>query len=402
MDIKLCIKLSLLLFFIGKSDANSQTDRKNELESERYNALQEIELAGKLLEENMRSKKTSVSDLQMINQRMKARIKLIEIIEDDINNVDKIIEDNNTDISNLKERRERLKAEYAEAVYKAYRNRGKVTFVIFILASNNLNQAYKRYRFVQIMNEYRRKKVDLIKEVEMKIENETKKLLLSHDELIKLKESRQNEYLLFEKEKRSKEQVINELKKRERELKEELKRKKEIARKIEKEIERIINEERKKSEKGNIYMSLTPEERLISDEFGKNRGKLPWPVRQGIIVGKFGEQDHPSIKGIKVRNDGINIATINNAEVRSVFKGTVTKVFSIPGSNYTVIIKHGNYYTLYHNLSNVYVSKGSIVDTKGAIGIISGINVENEIILHFQIWKETERNNPEMWLSIKK
>ena len=130
-------------------------------------------------------------------------------------------------------------------------------------------------------------------------------------------------------------ELVTKLQQREKDLKAELEKKRKIAREIEREIEKIIREEQKKSSKGNIYATLTKEEKLISDEFGKNFGKLPWPTRQGIVVGKFGEQDHPSIKGIKVRNDGIYIATVKNAEVRCVFTGIVTRIFSIPGENYT-------------------------------------------------------------------
>jgi len=233
--------------------------------------------------------------------------------------------------------------------------------------------------------------------VQLKEENDRLENVRTEKQQLQNQNVKQNDQL--GKEKNKKKVLLERLKQKEKELKAELEKKKKVARELEKEIEKIINEERRKSAKGNIYATLTKEERIISDEFGKNYGKLPWPTKQGIVIGKFGEHEHASMKGIKVRNDGIYIATVKNAEVRSIFKGVVTKVFAIPGSNYTVIIKHGNYYTLYHNLGNVQVTKGTEVETKQTIGNVSTDPEKNETVLHFQVWKETERNDPELWLS---
>lgn len=145
--------------------------------------------------------------------------------------------------------------------------------------------------------------------------------------------------------------------------------------------------------------NLTPLELIISNDFSKNQGKLPWPTQRGIISGKYGEHDHPDFKSVKIRNDGIYISTERGELVRAVFKGIVSKVFSIPGENYTVIIRHGNYFTLYHNLIDVKVKAGQSVETKEAIGKVFTDAETKETTLYFQVWRETERNDPELWLA---
>jgi len=157
--------------------------------------------------------------------------------------------------------------------------------------------------------------------------------------------------------------------------------------------------EKERKVKGGLYSRLTPEELLISNNFERNMGKLPWPTKYGIITGKYGEQAHPVLKNIKIRNDGIDISTVRNAEVRTIFSGKVSRVFSLPGENYTVIVKHGIFFSLYHNLKNIKVASGDIVVTKQSIGNVFTDEKTNQTILHFQIWKEINKNDPEKWLS---
>jgi murein hydrolase activator len=361
--------------------------------------IEEIELATKMIEENQAKSKESLNQLSLVNHKIKMQDRLIETLAEEMEVLDQQIGLNNSSIVESRQKQEKIKSEYAKSIYLTYQKRTRNSFVLYILASENFNLAYKRFRYIQIVNSYRKKQVALLLDLEQQIKEENEKLE-------ERKRDRQNLHTLHEREnvKLSNEKIkqkgmLTKLQRQEKDLKAELEKKKRIAREIEREIERIILAERKKNSKGDIYATLTKEEKLISDEFGKNMGKLPWPTKQGVVVGKFGEQDHPSIKGIKVRNDGIYIATVKNSEVRCVFTGVVTRIFSIPGENYSVIIKHGNYYTLYHNLKEVRVSTGIELRTKDVIGSVATDMDKNETILHFQIWKETERNDPELWLS---
>jgi septal ring factor EnvC (AmiA/AmiB activator) len=361
--------------------------------------MEEIEFTTKMIEENQAKSKESLNELSLVSHKIRMQNKLIETLEEEINVLDQQIGVNNLSIIELKDKQEKIRRDYAKSIYLTYQKRTKNSFILYILASDNFNLAYKRFRYIQIVNSYRKKQVAMLLDLEEKIKDENGKLVEKKKESQNLHEMHEKENIKLANEKGKQKDLVSKLQKQEKNLKAELEKKRKIAREIEKEIEKIILAEQKKSSNGNIYATLTKEEKIISDEFGKNFGKLPWPTKQGIVVGRFGEQDHPSIKGIKVRNDGIYIATVKDAEVRCVFNGVVTRVFSIPGENYTIIVKHGNYYTLYHNLKDVRVSSGNILKTKDVIGIVATDKDKNEAILHFQIWKETDRNDPELWLS---
>jgi len=379
--------------------AFSQVQKKSALENDRIKTMEEIELASKLIQETQVKSKESLNELNLVNHKIKVQKRLIQTLDEEIALMDQQMIENNATIKQLIEKQDKIRTNYAKSIYLTYKKRRRENFFLYVLASENMNQAYKRFRYMQIINNYRKRQVEMLNDLEDQISDENGRLENVKRDKQQLQKQNVKQTDLLANEKNKQKVLLQKLKQREKELRAEVEKKKKIARELEKEIEKIINEERKKSAKGDIYATLTKEEKLISDEFGKNYGKLPWPTKQGVVVGRFGEQEHASMKGIKVRNDGIYIATVKNAEVRCIFKGVVTKVFAIPGSNYTVIIRHGNYYTLYHNLRNVIVTKGTEVSTKEIIGNVSTDTEKNETILHFQVWKETERNDPEVWLS---
>jgi len=379
--------------------AFSQVQKKSALENDRIKTMEEIELASKLIQETQVKSKESLNELNLVNHKIKVQKRLIQTLDEEIALMDQQMKENNATIKQLIEKQDKIRTNYAKSIYLTYKKRRRENFFLYVLASENMNQAYKRFRYMQIINNYRKRQVEMLNDLEDQISDENGRLENVKRDKQQLQKQNVKQTDLLANEKNKQKVLLQKLKQQEKELRAEVEKKKKIARELEKEIEKIINEERKKSAKGDIYATLTKEEKLISDEFGKNYGKLPWPTKQGVVVGRFGEQEHASMKGIKVRNDGIYIATVKNAEVRCIFKGVVTKVFAIPGSNYTVIIRHGNYYTLYHNLRNVIVTKGTEVSTKEIIGNVSTDTEKNETILHFQVWKETERNDPEVWLS---
>jgi septal ring factor EnvC (AmiA/AmiB activator) len=389
----------IVLFTICFVSIICQNYKKSELENTRKKTIEEIEFTSTLIEENSKRSNESLQGLNLLNHKVLVRKRLIATIGSEIEQLDALILINNSSIISIEEKQRIIILNYAKSIYLTYKNKRNNNLVLFILASENINQAYKRYRYIQIINENRKRQVVLLNELKEELKKENDKLMEIQEKKYTLNLENTRETELLNKEIKSQSEAIKRLKKKDKELKKELAEKEKIADKLKREIESLIEIEQRKIVKGSLYESLTPEERLISNEFGKNYGKLPWPTKQGIVVGKFGEQEHPTMKGIKVRNDGIYIATISNAEVRSIFKGVVTKVFSIPGSNYTVIIKHGNYYSLYHNLKDVRVKIGNMVNTKEIIGSVSTDLEKNETILHFQLWKDTERNDPELWLS---
>ncbi|MCT4602732.1 MAG: peptidoglycan DD-metalloendopeptidase family protein, partial [Marinifilum sp.] len=195
--------------------------------------------------------------------------------------------------------------------------------------------------------------------------------------------------------------LVQKLKKREKQLRDDLRKQKRYAQKLQKEIQKIIERQArlaKKSSKSSGKYVITPEEKTLSLSFDKNKGKLPWPTKTGFISERFGEHPHPVLKHVTVRNDGIDITTDSKSDCRSVFKGEVTHILSMPGLNNVVIIRHGEFFTVYSNLATVNVKKGDVVQSKEKIGVVYTDNSQDQTILKFQLWKGSTKLNPAHWL----
>jgi septal ring factor EnvC (AmiA/AmiB activator) len=270
---------------------------------------------------------------------------------------------------------------------------------MYFLASENMNQLYKRISIVKIYNNFlrsRKEKLEELKEELLKTNREVETMKSEKDKLVR---GAKRESSTIEKEMSEKRQLVTQLKKKQKEIENEIRDKERTARRLENELKKLIDEERRKVKATGKGEILTPAEKIISNDFANNEGRLPWPTERGIITGQYGEHKHPDYKSVIIRNDGIFISTTKGESVRSIFKGVISRVFNIPGQNYTVIIKHGEYYTLYHNLINVLVKPGQNVNTKQVIGTVFTDDNSKESILHFQVWKETERKDPELWLA---
>jgi septal ring factor EnvC (AmiA/AmiB activator) len=365
----------------------------------RENTLKEIEYANKLLEETRGQTKASLQEVNIINQKLKKRQQYITGLETETELVGQTVVEYQGEIDIVQAEIKRLKDLYADMVVRNYKNRWNNYYVMYFLASDNMNQLYQRLRFVRIYYSY-------IENQKLKLDELKADLDVKSNELLEVKKQKdilirttKREYSVIQEESAKKIKLVDSLKKKQAEIEREIRDKERTAKKLDNEITKIIEAEKRKSGKGSIKANLTPADQIISSDFEKNRGKLPWPTKEGIISGKYGEHEHPDFKEVKIRNDGIYISTSKGEPVRSIFKGVVSRVFSIPGENYTVIIKHGNYYTLYHNLVDVTVKAGQHVDTKEVMGKVYTDNETKESTLYFQIWKETERNDPELWLA---
>ena len=193
--------------------------------------------------------------------------------------------------------------------------------------------------------------------------------------------------------------MVNSLRRKENKLREEIREKERIAKEVEARIREIIEEEARGLNSANIYAALTPEQELVGNDFRKNRGKLPWPVEKGIITVGFGSHEVPGLRGSSVQNNGVDITSSPGTEVRAVFEGEVTKVFAILGANYTVLIRHGEFLSVYQNIINVRVKTGDKVITKERLGEAFTDDTENVASVHFEVWQERTILNPEEWIS---
>lgn len=386
--------LSLFIFFAF----NLFSQKRSELEERKKRNLEKIKVTRQMLEKTKEKREYSLYQVNLLDRRIRERNELISNYKEEIvllnqqqENIKEIVSRNEETLSNLKN-------QYAEIIRNSYRNIDDEYALMYILSSEDINQSYERIRYIKYLNNYRnnlyddiRQKTDSLQLLQKRLDSLTNQRELA---LETIESENKNLY----KDRRQKSRTISELRGKEEELIAEIKEREETQNRIENEIRRIIEEEARRAREENRVYALTPEEKIISDDFNKNKGGLPWPTLQGVVTGQYGEHPHPVIPGIKIRSNGIDLSTVENTEVRAIFKGEVTVVSAILGANYTVIIKHGNYRSVYQNLVNVSVKKGDKVETKEIIGTV-GTNMDNETKLHFELWNGMDVVNPETWLS---
>jgi len=372
-----------------------QTSDKNLLEEKKSKIEKEIRITNTLIEETRTQKKSSLSELKLLKNNIGKRNQLISALNDEIDGINGDIDKNTKMIESLKLDLQNVREEYAALVYYAFKNNNSQLNYMYLLASESVNQFYSRYKYLQQYKEYREKQINLILALNKVIEAKINDLNVRKVEKLTAINLKLTERATLLNESERTDKIIKELKQKEKELVEELEKKKEIAKKLEKEIEDIIKNEAKKKK----LASLSKNEKLISSDFEKNKGKFPWPTDNGIVTGKFGEHPHPVMKEIKVRNNGIDITTASRSSVKVIFSGVVSKVFTIKGANSTIIVQHGNFFTVYHNIINVKVKAGDKLQTKDIIGEVYTDLKTGESVLHFELWKELEKLDPELWLS---
>ena len=379
------------------------SQERKKLEKQKQKKEQEIEYTNELLKQTKESTQTSYQKLLLLNKKISSRKELITTINQEIKMVDSRIYDYQVVVNSLKSDLKKIKDEYARLIYNAYKHRDSYSIIMFILASGDFNQAYRRILYLKQFTNYRKEQAKLIQSTQEVLNDHLMKLGLQKAEKKSLLFEQQEARELLAQEKEMQTTAFYQLRQKQKQLKAKLIEQQKASRQLEKEIQRLIAEEAKKAAeraKGTGKFKLTPEQQIISDNFGKNKYRLPWPTERGIVTSQFGEHWHPVIDGVKIRNDGIDISTHKGAIIRSVFEGHVSKIFAIPGANKTVIIRHGNYLTVYSNLSKVFVEVGQHVKTKQSIGVVFTDPTEDNIsILKFQIWDEQKKMNPETWLS---
>ncbi len=402
------IKILLILFIITfLFNPSLAQDKKNELKQEKNKIEKEIKYTNNLLSETKKSKETSLNQLIILNNKISYREKLIAAINSEINIFNNKIDANNSNIKELTNELLSLKNEYAKMIYFAFKNKSLYDRLMFVFSSEDFNQAYKRLKYFQQYSAYRKTQVKLIKKTQDEINVKTKELETQKAKKLILLETREKEKVLLINEKNEKNNTIKKLANKEKELLKTLRAKEKESNKLKKAINAIIAEEiRLAAEKAkeaetkttSTIISLTPEESQLSNTFTENKGNLPWPSEKGIISSTFGEHRHPVLKKVKTKNNGINILTNKGASARAIYNGTVISVKSITNTNTAVIIRHGEYFSVYSNLDNVFVKRGDKVTTKQEIGLIYTSSSDFKTELHFEIWRGKTLLNPAYWI----
>jgi septal ring factor EnvC (AmiA/AmiB activator) len=389
----------ILTFSVNENIVHAQT--KEELEKRKGKTQEEISYTNKLLEETRKKRQISLDRVRLLSKRIQLRNQLLRSINQEIALYNEDIEKKGKMIVELEDDMKMVKQQYEMLVQYAFWNKNKYDRLMFILSADNFNMAYKRMKYIQQYTRKRKEQAELIQSMKQKLKFEIQEL----EEIILQKEAlarqKSNENRILVRERRNKDRMVAELSSQENELKKKIEEKQKIANRLEREIAAIIAAEARKDRSRNLYDQLTPEEKLISDNFQGNKGKLPWPTERGVVTGRFGKQQHAVLKQVTVQNDGIDISTVQGAEARALFDGVVSKVVAILGANYTVIIRHGNFLTVYQNLVNVRVKSGETVKVKQVLGPVFTEEETNSTMLHIEIWKELNKQNPEDWLSRK-
>ena len=440
-------KSCIVVVFLSVMVCTLQAQSVKELEKQRNKTLQLLESTNKMLNETKKSQRSSLNKLTIINKNIVERKTLINNIGKEINELDGEMQRLNQEKRLLENRLSTLKRDYARLVQEAHLNRSVYTKIMFVLSANSFDQSYRRLRYLQEYSDYRKQQVRKIENVKTQIVVKSDSLNRNKQtkvEVVKQKEVEANKLTNDQKKEKV---MLTDLKKKEKKLMDDLKKQQKIANDLNNKIARIIAEEirkaelkrkaeqeraaaeerkrlaaeqkkqgtksstpssekeAKKAEKQAPVQSasvsmLTKEEKLISGNFSANSGRLPWPTDKGFISGHYGVHPHPVLKHVTTNNKGIYIQTPTGTNARAVFEGEVTQRFSIPGSNNAVIIKHGEYRTVYANLTSIYVNVGDKVSAKQSIGKIytDGDN-DNKTELYFQIYKGRTLLNPEGWIA---
>ena len=373
------------------------------------------------LNETKKNKQGYLNQISILNKQISARQELISSINLQLNDIDLESIKTRDTILSLAKSLESLKKEYSRIVYQAFKSKNEQSTLMFIFSSKSFNQAYLRIKYMQQYSLFRQQQASKIIGLTRTLSTKLSYLESQKREKMSLLKNKESEKLILFSEKEEQNFNINQLSQKEKMLLKTLRNNEEAVQSLQNAIERIIAEELKRvtetkrkniasskitttslkveKKSTNYVYSLTSEEINLSTSFEKNKGRLPWPVDKGTITDYFGEQPHAELKGIMIKNNGVNIETSQGASAKVIFDGVVTGIITIPSLNNVVIIRHGDFLSVYSNLKNVTIAKGDKVKTLQSLGTIQTDPTTNKTKIHFEIWKGKVLLNPMGWIS---
>ena len=389
-------RIILLLIVLTSSSLSSQT--KQDLENQKKQIQQDIKKIELKLKTNSKQKKLIVSNAEDINYKIKLQQNLINNINSQLNLILREIDRNENRLSDLKQRELTLKDELSKMLLSAYKKKSNLNKLMFVFSSTSFQQAYKRIQYFKQYANFQNKTLSKIKINSNDIKNvivvldsqkTNKKLLIDENE--EIKRDLNIEYTGLNN-------LIAEVNKNQKRYSAEIKQKQKLTREIDKKIQRLIEEALAKAKKKDGRFELTEEAKLISKNFNANKGKLPSPVIRGSVVLGFGKQPHPIVKTTTIQSNGVRIRTSSDVEARTIFNGVVYSIIKSKNNTHTILIQHGNFFTVYKNLSDIYVKKGDKLKTKDSIGKIATDPLNGQTILSFSIFNNGVPQNPRFWI----
>ncbi len=396
--------MALLACFLSFTTL-AQSAKQRQLEEKRIKLQRDIRQLEQLLFKNQSEKKSVLSQAEDLDQKINVRQELIRVTNQQANLLNREINANQRNITKLRDELKTLKADYAKMISKSYKSKSQQSRIMFLLSSENFLQAYKRLQYMKQYTNYRKQQGDEIKTKTISLQEINKELIKQKKDKEKLIAENRKEQKALEVERKTQEALIASLQKKESSYASQVKRKQQEIDEIDRQIQKLIREAIarsnkkkgvKKSSSGGF--ALTPADKALAASFKANKGKLPWPLERGVVTLKFGKQRHPVVKTTTIKSNGVRIATEKGAKARCVFDGEVLGIQLIKGSNKTVFVQHGNYVTVYNNLSKVYVKEGQKVKTNQELGEVFTNNRTKKTILKFSIWKDNSPQNPAFWI----
>ena len=397
--------IPFLIFLLSTVCISGQT--RKQLETQRKKLNLKIKKVNKLLFEAKNDQKNALVDLSALNQKIGVREKLIETIHLEVKLLSAEIVANENKIAKLNTRLSALKEDYASMIFKSYKSKSQQSRTMFLLSSRNFRQAYKRLEYMKQYASFRKKQgeeimiqTDLVKQFIVSLNLQKKE----KDTLILSENEQKNK---IEQDKKNQEKLVSEIKKKEKKYKSELRKsireEKKIAQKIDILIRAAIARANRKTRvssnktKKNEFI-LSPEAKALAARFELNKGKLPWPLRESLVIRRFGKQPHPTFSGITINSSGLHLATKKGAYASAIFGGTVLAIQLTTERKKNVLVQHGNYITAYNNLENSLVKMGDTVTIGQELGKVYTDKVTGKTTLIFLLFKNTTRLNPASWM----
>lgn len=371
---------------------------RTELQKQRERNEKEIALTRQILEQTRNQKVSSLQLLSAYKRQISQRKILIRRMESELTVLDKEIENAREEISSISKELSSMKSEFGELIRQGYKSQKNHSRISFLFSSRSFNDALKRINYLRKLLEYRRIQLQLILKKQEQNSARINALLSKKNEKLSLIESRESEQEKLVSDQKKEELLINELKKKEGELVANLREKQAQAKQLDQLIKAAIETESDGSE--NNPEPVIPSNRVITGTFPGNKGRLPWPVQDGYVSEHFGVHKHTELKNITTQNNGINIATKPGAEVYPIFPGVVSAILEVPGMKRSILVKHDGFYTVYANLEEVFIERGQEVTTNDRLGRVVKNN-EGFTEVHLEIWKGTDKLDPEEWLKEK-
>ena len=395
--------IALFLFISEAVLAQNSNKRQQELEVQRLRLKKEIKQINALLFTNTKTRKNALTEAEDLQVKLNVRSELIKVTNEQANLLTRRISLNERNIGKQRNELKALKKDYTKMIQKSYAAKSLQNRLMFLFSSENFLQAYKRVQYLKQYASYRRKQGIAIGDKTQLLQKLNKTLIEEKTKKISLVEDNRAIQKQLSKERKEQEALIKTLRRKEKSLNTQISKKEKQTTAINKEIDRLIREailasNKAAGKKGNKTFELTPEARLISANFQANKGRLPWPLEKGVVTQRFGRQPHAVVKTTTIQSNGVTIATEPSSQVRTVFEGVVMSVVTFRGSNPSVLIRHGNYISVYKNLGKLYVKKGDKVQAKQTIGEVFTNKQTGKTQLQFSIFRNVNALDPKGWI----